>query len=74
MPGHGLSCKVSGIEAIMKSKTVKDKNKKNLTVKVDGVVMDESSDIDPTSVISGTDNGKQQPSDVLILRCGGLFA
>ena len=60
MPGYGLSCKVSGIEAIMKSKAVKDKNKRNLTVKVDGVVIDESSDIDPTSVISGSDNGEQQ--------------
>ena len=57
VPGHGLTCKVSGIEEIIKPKTV-DKNKKNLTVKIDGVVIDESSDIDPTSVISGSDNGE----------------
>lgn len=60
MPGYGLSCKVSGFEELMKPKTVMDKNKKNLTVKVDGVVMDESQDIDPTSVISGSDNGEIQ--------------
>lgn len=35
-----------------------DKNKKNLTVKVGDVVIDESSDIDPTSVISGGNNGE----------------
>ena len=58
MPGYGLFCKVSGFEEIIKPKTVMDKNKKNLTVKVDGVVMDESQDIDPASVISGTDNGE----------------
>lgn len=59
VPGYGLSCKVSGIEEMIKSKAIKDKNKKNLTVKVDGVVMDESSDIDPTSVISGGNNGEE---------------
>ena len=53
-----MSCNVSGIEEIMKPKTVMDKNNKNLTVKVGGVVIDESSDIDPTSVISGGDNGE----------------
>lgn len=58
MPGYGLSCKVSGVEELIKPKTVMDKNKKNLTVKVDGVVMDESSDIDPSLVISGSDNGE----------------
>ena len=58
MPGYGLSCKVSGVEELIKPKTVRDKNKKNLTVKVDGVVMDESQDIDPASVISGSDNGE----------------
>lgn len=58
MPGYGLSCKVSGVEELIKPKTVKDKNKKNLTVKVDGVVIDESQDIDPTSVISESDNGE----------------
>lgn len=58
MPGYGLSCKVSGVEELIKPKTVMDKNRKNLTVKVDGVVMDESQDIDPTSVISGSDNGE----------------
>ena len=58
MPGFGLSCKVSGIEDIIKPKPVMDKNKKNLTVKVGDVVIDESSDIDPTSVISGGNNGK----------------
>lgn len=58
MPGFGLSCKVSGIENIIKPKPVMDKNKKNLTVKVGDVVIDESSDIDPTSVISGGNNGE----------------
>lgn len=58
MPGYGLFCKVSGVEELIKPKTVKDKNKKNLTVKVDGVVIDESQDIDPTSVISESDNGE----------------
>ena len=58
MPGFGLSCKVSGIEDIIKPKPVIDKNKKNLTVKVGDVVIDESSDIDPTSVISGGNNGE----------------
>lgn len=58
MPGYGLSCKVSGVEELIKPKTVKDKNKKNLTVKVDGVVIDESQDIDPASVISESDNGE----------------
>lgn len=53
-----MSCKVSGVKELIKPKTVMDKNKKNLTVKVDGVVMDESSDIDPSSVISGSDNGE----------------
>ena len=60
MPGFGLSCKVSGIEDIIKPKPVTDKNKKNLTVKVGDVVIDESSEIDPTSVISGGDNGEFQ--------------
>jgi len=58
VPGYGLSCKVSGVEELIKPKTVKDKNKKNLTVKVDGVVIDESQDIDPASVISESDNGE----------------
>lgn len=58
MPGFGLSCKVSGTENIIKPKPVMDKNKKNLTVKVGDVVIDESSDIDPTSVISGGNNGE----------------
>lgn len=58
MPGYGLSCKVSGVEELIKPKTVKDKNKKNLTVKVDGVVIDESQDIDPASVINESDNGE----------------
>lgn len=53
-----MSCKVSGVEELIKPKTVKDKNKKNLTVKVDGVVIDESQDIDPASVISESDNGE----------------
>ena len=58
VPGFGLSCKVSGVEALIKPKPVMDKNKKNLTVKVGGVVTDESSDIDPTALISGGDNGE----------------
>ena len=58
MPGYGLSCKVSGVEELIKPKTVLDKNRKNLSVKVDGIVMDESQDIDPASVISGSDNGE----------------
>ena len=58
MPGYGLFCKVSGVEELIKPKTVVDKNKKNLSVKVGGVVMDESQDIDPASVISGSDNGE----------------
>lgn len=58
VPGYGLSCKVSGVEELIKPKTVLDKNKKNLSVKVDGIVMDESQDIDPASVISGSDNGE----------------
>ena len=57
MPGYGLTCAVSGVEDIIKPKTVTDKNRKNLTVKISGVV-DESADADPTSVISGSDNGK----------------
>lgn len=58
MPGYGLTCAVSGVEDIIKPKTVTDKNRKNLTVKISGVVIDESADADPTSVISGSDNGK----------------
>ena len=58
MPGYGLSCKVSGVEELIKPKTVLDKNRKNLSVKVDGIVMDESQDIDPASVISGSNNGE----------------
>lgn len=58
MFGYGLFCKVSGVEELIKFKIVMDKNKKNLIVKVDGVVMDESSDIDLLSVISGSDNGE----------------
>lgn len=53
MPGYGLTCAVSGVEDIIKPKTVTDKNRKNLTVKIS-----ESADADPTSVISGSDNGK----------------
>ena len=53
-----MSCKVSDVEELIKPKTVVDKNKKNVSVKVDGVVMDESQDIDPASVISGSDNGE----------------
>lgn len=75
VPGHGLTCTVSGVERIMKPKTVKDKNQKNLTVQVSGVVMDESSDIDPASVIAGTDNGKLKLSvdntEHCLQRCGG---
>lgn len=63
VPGHGLTCTVSGVERIMKPKTVKDKNQKNLTVQVSGVVMDESSDIDPASVIAGTDNAESQAQE-----------
>lgn len=66
VPGYGLSCKVSGIDELIKPKSVMDKNKKNLTVKIGGVVIDESSDIDPTSVISGGDNGEFSATTVAI--------
>lgn len=52
-----MSCQVSGIEEIIKPKHV-DKNKKNLTVKVGSVVIDESEDINPSAVISGSDSGE----------------
>ena len=58
VPGYGLSCKVSGIEELIKPKPVTDKNKKNLSVNICGAVIDESSDIHTTSVISGNDNGE----------------
>ena len=58
VPGYGLSCKVGGVEELVKPKTVLDKNKRNLSVKVDGIVIDESQDIDPALVISGSDNGE----------------
>lgn len=58
VPGYGLSCKVSGIEELIKPKPVADKNKKNLVVNIGGAVIDESSDIHTTSVISGNDNGE----------------
>lgn len=49
VPGFGLSCKVSGIEELIKPKPVTDKNKKNLSVNICGAVIDE---------ISGNDNGE----------------
>ena len=58
VPGYGLTCKVSGIEELIKPKPVTDKNKKNLAVNIGGAVIDESSDIHTTSVISGNDNGE----------------
>lgn len=62
-PGYGLSCKVSGIQEIIKPKHVVDKNKKNLTVKVGSVVIDESADIEPSAVISGGDRGESPPKE-----------
>ena len=58
VPGYGLTCKVSGIEELIKPKSVTDKNKKNLAVNIGGAVTDESSDIHTTSAISGNDNGE----------------
>ena len=58
VPGYGLTCKVSGIEELIKPKSVTDKNKKNLAVNIGGAVIDESSDIHTTSAISGNDNGE----------------
>ena len=52
-----MTCQVSGIEEIIKPKQM-DKNKKNLTVKVGSVVIDESEDINPSAVISGSDSGE----------------
>lgn len=56
--GYGLICVVSGVEDIIKFKIVMDKNWKNLIVKISGVVIDESVDVDLILVISGSDNGK----------------
>ncbi|XP_022797109.1 copper-transporting ATPase 1-like isoform X2 [Stylophora pistillata] len=60
VPGYGLTCTVSGVEGIIKPKTVKDKNRKNQTVKISGVVVDESADAASTSVITGSDNAEIQ--------------
>ncbi|KAK2563148.1 Copper-transporting ATPase 1 [Acropora cervicornis] len=61
-PGYGLTCQVSGIEEIIKPKHM-DKNKKNLTVKVGSVVIDETEDINPSAVISGSDSAESPPKE-----------
>lgn len=45
VPGYGLTCTVSGIEHLLidHDTMVEDKNKKNVVVKADGVVIDQYS-------------------------------